>query len=76
MTDPTIHEEISRLVTAQQELRARISSSTSEGDAEAAELRFVEEPQDQCWDLLPQRDARREFGEDPRSEASGNRHGG
>jgi hypothetical protein len=65
MTDPTIHQEISRLVAAEHELRTRISSGASEREADAGELRSLEESLDQCWDLLRQRDARREFGEDP-----------
>jgi hypothetical protein len=36
------------------------------GDAEAHERRtHLEEQLDQCWDLLRQRQARREFGENP-----------
>ena len=33
--------------------------------ADPARLREVEEELDQCWDLLRQRRARREYGEDP-----------
>jgi hypothetical protein len=41
-----------------------------EGDGETAEERVARRKQieaqlDQCWDLLRQRQARREFGEDP-----------
>jgi hypothetical protein len=32
---------------------------------DAARLRQVEEELDQCWDLLRQRQARREFDQDP-----------
>jgi hypothetical protein len=40
------------------------------GQPDAAERRrSLEEQLDQCWDLLRQRQARREFGEDP-NEAS------
>ena len=36
------------------------------GQAQAAEhRRHLEEQLDQCWDLLRQRQARREFGDDP-----------
>ncbi|HZE67719.1 MAG TPA: DUF2630 family protein [Sporichthyaceae bacterium] len=40
------------------------------GDSETTEERLahrarIEEQLDQCWDLLRQRQARREFGEDP-----------
>jgi hypothetical protein len=32
---------------------------------QAARLKHVEEELDQCWDLLRQRRAKREFGQDP-----------
>ena len=35
------------------------------GEGDASRIRQVEEELDQCWDLLRQRRARREFGEDP-----------
>ncbi len=35
------------------------------GEADASRIRQVEEELDQCWDLLRQRRARREFGENP-----------
>ena len=34
-------------------------------DEDRAALRQVEESLDQCWDLLRQRDARRDVGENP-----------
>ncbi len=34
-------------------------------EAETAELKAAEVELDQCWDLLRQRRARREYGEDP-----------
>jgi hypothetical protein len=35
------------------------------GDVDAGRLRQIEEQLDQCWDLLRQRRARREFDQDP-----------
>jgi hypothetical protein len=35
------------------------------GEAERARLNAVQVSLDQCWDLLRQRRARREFGQDP-----------
>lgn len=35
------------------------------GDDVGARRRSLEEQLDQCWDLLRQRQARREFGQDP-----------
>jgi Protein of unknown function (DUF2630) len=36
-----------------------------DGEVDADRLRHVEEQLDQCWDLLRQRRARREFDENP-----------
>ena len=35
------------------------------GDSEQVRLQAIKVELDQCWDLLRQRDARREFGQDP-----------
>ncbi|MEA2843105.1 MAG: hypothetical protein QOJ69_776 [Actinomycetota bacterium] len=50
-------ERIKALVEEEHELR---SHETPDADR----LRHVEEMLDQCWDLLRQRRARREFGQD------------
>jgi hypothetical protein len=63
MTDPGIHHQISELVDREHQLRT--SLSTGGGDDVRAELRHVEQQLDQCWDLLRQRDARRDAGDDP-----------
>ena len=58
MADEEILERIQRLVEEEHELR-------QPGDQPDQErLQHVEEMLDQCWDLLRQRRARREFGED------------
>ncbi|SFQ30123.1 Protein of unknown function [Amycolatopsis arida] len=64
MADEDFMATIDRLVAEERELRAR---ATGEGlDAEGRErLRDLERRLDQCWDLLRQRRARAEFGEDP-----------
>lgn len=55
---------------ADEDILARIQALVEEehdlaGRADAAERRqALEERLDQCWDLLRQRQARREFGED------------
>jgi Protein of unknown function (DUF2630) len=38
---------------------------TSEADHDQVRLEEIRVELDQCWDLLRQRDARREFGQDP-----------
>jgi hypothetical protein len=65
MSDPSIHDEISRLVAAEHELRTHLASGDGASDAQRAELERLEKSLDQCWDLLRQRDAKREFGADP-----------
>lgn len=61
MSDQTILDHISALIAEEHKLRE--GSASPEGKAER--LKHLEEQLDQCWDLLRQRRARREFGEDP-----------
>jgi hypothetical protein len=71
MNDATILQRVSALVDKEHALRSQRApdASGSEGAA-LEELRQVEVELDQCWDLLRQRRARREFGEDPETAAS------
>jgi hypothetical protein len=59
MRDEEILQTIQELVDEEHRLR-----STGEHD-DPQRLERLEETLDQCWDLLRQRRARREFGEDP-----------
>lgn len=61
MNDDSILARISALVDEEHHLR------DTAGQPEEVEqrLRHVSEQLDQCWDLLRQRRARREFGQDP-----------
>ncbi len=61
MDDNTILHHISELVNEEREL----VSNGQAPEAKAERLRHVTEQLDQCWDLLRQRRAKREFGEDP-----------
>ncbi len=63
MTDAGIHHQITELVEQEHQLRASLAAGGS--DKDRAALRQVEESLDQCWDLLRQRDARRDVGENP-----------
>jgi uncharacterized protein DUF2630 len=65
MDDKEILGQISDLIAAEHGLRTRVAAGELTSDAEREQLRSVEESLDQCWDLLRQRRARREFGEDP-----------
>ncbi len=65
MSDKTILDHISNLVDEEHRLRA----SKEQPEEQAARLRHVAEQLDQCWDLLRQRRAKREFGQDPATAA-------
>jgi hypothetical protein len=56
---------IDELIKTEHELRAKLAAGELSSGEEHAQLRAAEEALDQCWDLLRQRRARREFSEDP-----------
>ena len=60
MSDQTILTHISALIDEEHKLR----STGAAGEADQR-LKQLEVELDQCWDLLRQRRAKREFGEDP-----------
>jgi hypothetical protein len=61
MDDQTILDHITALVDEEHQLREAAGS----GEHDAERLKTLAQQLDQCWDLLRQRRARREFGEDP-----------
>lgn len=61
MSDKTILQHITTLVDEEHRLRDAGTASSQD----AARLKHVQEELDQCWDLLRQRRARREFGQNP-----------
>jgi hypothetical protein len=66
MTDDAgIHAHISQLIAAEKDLRAQLGRGEITEEAEHTRLRELETELDQAWDLLRQRQARREFGQDP-----------
>lgn len=65
MDDTDILGNIDGLIKTERDLRAKLAAGQLTSEEEQAELRATEEQLDQCWDLLRQRRARREFGEDP-----------
>ena len=69
MNDKEILKRISGLIETEHELRARLALGELTADAEREQLHSAEEALDQCWDLLRQRRARREFGESPEGAA-------
>ncbi len=64
MEDAEVLKEVQRLVAAEHELLQR-SPRDGLDPEERERLRSLEVSLDQCWDLLRQRRARREFGENP-----------
>jgi Protein of unknown function (DUF2630) len=64
-TDPGIHEQISGLVAQEHDLRRRLEANEISATEEHERLRALETQLDQCWDLLRQRQALRDVGEDP-----------
>ena len=68
MDDHSIANRIENLVAEEQKLRRREeadSDHTQELEEDQRRLRDVEIELDRCWDLLRQRRAREEFGQDP-----------
>jgi hypothetical protein len=70
MDDKEILSTIGDLITTEHDLRGRLAAGELTSEQEHEQLRTVEEQLDQCWDLLRQRRARREFGEDPSGSAA------
>jgi len=66
MDDRSILSRVRDLVTEEKTLRAQ-HAGTGLGETDQARLQTLEEELDQCWDLLRQRRAKEEFGEDPNS---------
>jgi hypothetical protein len=70
MDDKEILGHIDELIRTEHELRAKLAAGELTSNEEHAQLKSTEEALDQCWDLLRQRRARREFGEDPAGSAA------
>jgi hypothetical protein len=64
MDDSSIQDRIDQLVTEEQELLAQGEGAGPSGERHER-LQELKIELDQCWDLLRQRRAREEFGENP-----------
>ena len=64
MEDEQVLQHIEKLVDEERELRNQAKSGLA--GEQHARLESLEVALDQCWDLLRQRRALREFGEDPK----------
>jgi len=60
---------IGELITTEHDLREQLARGELSSEQERERLRSAEEALDQCWDLLRQRRAKREFGESPEGAA-------
>ncbi|MFC9945443.1 DUF2630 family protein [Streptomyces pratensis] len=67
MADQDIFDDIDGLITEERALRARSTAELGLSAEERSRLREVEVQLDQCWDLLRQRRALSEYGDDPSS---------
>ena len=65
MDDKEIMTRISGLIETEHELRDQLAEGKLSSEQERERLRSAEEALDQCWDLLRQRRARRQSGENP-----------
>ena len=64
MDEQAILQQVHQLVEQEHTLRAQVEDGTISADEENARLQRLEEALDQCWDLLRQRRARRDAGQD------------
>jgi hypothetical protein len=67
-SDESIASRIEALVSEEKDLRRREEADAKDDDAletDKERLQAVEVELDRCWDLLRQRRARAEFGQDP-----------
>ena len=65
MDDKEILAHIDDLIQTEHKLREQLAAGQLSSVQEREQLKAAEEALDQCWDLLRQRRARREFGENP-----------
>ena len=65
MADDDVLGNIQKLADEEHELYERHRAGTPLSDEENRRLHDLEVRLDRCWDLLRQRRARREFGDDP-----------
>lgn len=70
MQDSEILGRIHSLVDEEHTLRERLQKGDLAAEDEHQRLRSLEEALDQCWDLLRQRRARRDAGENPDGASS------
>jgi Protein of unknown function (DUF2630) len=65
MDDKEILANIDELIQTEHDLRAKLAAGEITSQDEHDRLAAAEQALDQCWDLLRQRRAHREFGQNP-----------
>ncbi|MGS0684111.1 DUF2630 family protein [Nakamurella sp. GG22] len=65
MDEHQILSQITTLVDQEHQLRTRLRDGELSAEEERDRLAQLEGALDQCWDLLRQRRAKREFGQNP-----------
>ena len=65
MDDKEIMGRITELIDTEHQLRTQLAQGELTSEQEREQLRSTEEALDQCWDLLRQRRAKRQYGESP-----------
>jgi Protein of unknown function (DUF2630) len=70
MDDKEILAHIDDLINTEHTLRQQLAAGQLSSASEREQLKAAEVALDQYWDLLRQRRARREFGENPNDAAS------
>ena len=70
MDDKEILARIGELIQTEHTLREQLAAGQLSSAQEREQLKAAEEALDQCWDLLRQRRARREFGAHPHDAAA------
>jgi hypothetical protein len=65
MNDKEILGHIDELIATEHQLRTKLAAGELTSAEERTQLKSTEEALDQCWDLLRQRRAKRDYGEDP-----------
>jgi hypothetical protein len=65
MDDKDIMGRIGDLIEEEHQLRGQLARGELSSEQERERLRSAEEALDQCWDLLRQRRARRQYGDNP-----------
>ena len=66
LDDPQIHDSIDQMVAEEHKLWEREAAGEA-SDSDRQRLEALRVSLDQCWDLLRQRRARRDAGQDPES---------